>query len=105
MNDERDMNKLIDSLLRGDLMWKEVKELFVDLHKEEKEEKKLHNEAFVSKKEKMIVVIQKNNSEKIEDLGLSIGLNLMRGDIVKLEYDTYLKFKEGNIVKEVKLGK
>ncbi len=95
VNSEENINLIVNSILRGTVNWGDMKELFV---KKEKQSKK-HKEEYVT------VIILKTPKEDILDKFIRHNFQFHENDIVKIDRDTYLKLRNMNIVREVKINK
>lgn len=92
---EESINTLINSLLRGAIKWEDVKTLFIK------------QEGLIIKKQKdlvTVIVIEKPSKNALKEFN-KLGLHVHKNDIVKIDRDTYLKLRQTNIIREVKLGK
>lgn len=89
MKNERNLTTIINSVLRGEINWREIKDVFI------KTENLETDNNYVT-----IVVTEEPDKDIQGSINIQ-GLNIQKNDIIKVDKDTYLKLKNTNIVREV----
>lgn len=93
MKNEKNMTSIINFILRGEINWRNVKEMFI------KQEKPEMDDDYIT-----IVVAEEPERNILANIGIH-GLNIQRNDIIKIDKDTYLKLRNINIVREVNINR
>ncbi|HIQ13010.1 MAG TPA: hypothetical protein EYH44_01275 [Thermoprotei archaeon] len=89
MKNERNLTAIINSVLRGEINWREIKDVFIK------------TENLETDNNYVTIVVTEEPDKDIQESIYIKGFTIQKNDIIKVDKDTYLKLKNTNIVREV----